>query len=139
RELQLPPGAQGPERPLGGLGHRPGHPQRRRRVPRGQRALDAVQRGAPPLQVLLLGMTTFSQTQPSLPAIIALARAGASVRARRLFRAAGLEAVDDDPAVLSVRGRLLKDEAQAATGAERSRLWRAAGDAYARASELGGA
>lgn len=75
----------------------------------------------------------------SLLAIIALARSGALDRARQLFREAGLEAVTDDPATLSVRGRLLKDEARRAPSADRAALWRDAGDAYARAADLGGA
>lgn len=75
----------------------------------------------------------------SLPAIIALARSGALDRAKRLFREAGFEAVTDDAATLGVRGRLLKDEARRAPAADRPRLWREAGDAYARAAELSGA
>lgn len=76
---------------------------------------------------------------PALPAIIALARSGALDRARRLFNEAGLDDVTDDPATLSVHGRLLKDEARRAPAAERARLWREAGDAYARAADLSGA
>lgn len=76
---------------------------------------------------------------PVLPVIIALARSGALDRARRLFDEAGLASVTDDPATLSVSGRLLKDEARRSPAAERGRLWRAAGDAYARAAELSGA
>ncbi|MDQ7812945.1 tetratricopeptide repeat-containing protein, partial [Brevundimonas sp.] len=64
---------------------------------------------------------------------------GALDRARRLFDEAGLGSVTDDPATLSVRGRLLKDEARRAPAAERGRLWREAGDAYARAADLSGA
>lgn len=75
----------------------------------------------------------------SLLAIIALARSGALDRARQLFHEAGLDRVTDDPATLSVRGRLLKDEASRAPAADRARLWREAGDAYARAAELSGA
>lgn len=75
---------------------------------------------------------------PSLPAIIALARSGALDRAKRLFDEAGLGAVTDDAATLSVHGRLLKDEARRAGPAERARLWQAAGDAYARAAALSG-
>lgn len=56
-----------------------------------------------------------------------------------MFLEAGLERVDDDPAVLSVRGRLLKDRALAAEGAERRRLYLESADAYARAGEIGGA
>ena len=77
---------------------------------------------------------------PSTPllTVIALARSGALDRARQLFREAGLEAVTDDPATLSVRGRLLKDEARRAPAADRPALWREAGDAYARAAERSG-
>lgn len=80
-----------------------------------------------------------NQSSPaSLLAIIALARSGALDRARRLFDEAGLDAVTDDPATLGVRGRLLKDEARRAPAADRARLWREAGDAYARAAGLSG-
>jgi hypothetical protein len=75
---------------------------------------------------------------PSLLAIIALARSGALDRARRLFDEAGLDAVTDEPATLSVRGRLLKDEARRSPPAARAGLWRQAGDAYARAAALSG-
>lgn len=75
---------------------------------------------------------------PALPTIIALARSGALERARRLFDEAGLTSVTDDPATLSVHGRLLKDEARRADPADRPGLWREAGDAYARAAELSG-
>lgn len=75
---------------------------------------------------------------PALPAIIALARSGALDRARRLFDEAGLRGADD-AATLSVHGRLLKDEARRAALGDRPRLWREAGDAYARAAALGGA
>lgn len=74
---------------------------------------------------------------PALPAIIALARSGALDRARRLFDEAGLRSADD-AASLSVHGRLLKDEARRAAPGDRPRLWREAGDAYARAAALGG-
>lgn len=81
-----------------------------------------------------------NQSPPaSLPAIIALARSGALDRARRLFDEAGLTSVTDDPATLSVHGRLLKDEARRAASVERARLWREAGDAYALAAALSGA
>lgn len=75
----------------------------------------------------------------TLLTVIALARSGALDRARRLFDEAGLETVTDDPATLSVRGRLLKDEARRAPANARSALWREAGDAYARAAGLSGA
>ncbi|MEI9887142.1 MAG: TRAFs-binding domain-containing protein [Rhizomicrobium sp.] len=76
---------------------------------------------------------------PSLLSIIAYARSGALDYACRLFLEGGFELVDDDPAVLSVRGRLLKDRALAAEGAERRRLYLEAAGAYARAGEIGGA
>jgi hypothetical protein len=56
-----------------------------------------------------------------------------------MFEDAGFGAVDDDPAVLSVRGRLLKDCARRAEGAERRRFFLEAADAYARAGKIGGA
>jgi hypothetical protein len=56
-----------------------------------------------------------------------------------MFREAGLDKVSDDPAVLSVRGRLLKDQAREAKGQRQRRLFLDAADAYARASEIGGA
>ena len=78
-------------------------------------------------------------TTPLL-AIVAHARSGALEHAWRLFREAGLEQVEDDPAVLSVRGRLLKDRALAApAGAERRRFYLEAADAYGRAAVIGGA
>ena len=46
-----------------------------------------------------------------LSSIVALARAGALDHAWSLFRAAGHDERDDDPAVLTVMGRLLKDSA----------------------------
>lgn len=74
-----------------------------------------------------------------LLSIVAHARAGALGRARAMFAEAGLERIDDDPAVLSVKGRLLKDEALAARGRERKRLYRESARAYARAAEIDGA
>jgi len=74
-----------------------------------------------------------------LLSIIAHARAGALEHAWAMFRNAGLENVDDDAAVLSVRGRLLKDRALCAKGAERRRFYRKAADAYARAAAIHGA
>ena len=75
----------------------------------------------------------------TLLSIIAYARSGALDHAWRLFREAGFDSVTDDPAVLSVRGRLLKDSALGASGAERRRLYLEAAQAYARAGEPGGA
>lgn len=75
---------------------------------------------------------------PSLLPIIAHARSGALAHAWRLFREAGLEGMMGDPAVLSLHGRLLKDEALAADGAARRRLYQAAAGSYRAAAEAGG-
>lgn len=72
----------------------------------------------------------------SLPAIAALTRAGASARAWDLFVANGWDNRSDDPAALSLKGRLLKDQARVQIGAERAALFAAAGDAYAAAYAL---
>ncbi len=70
--------------------------------------------------------------------IVALARSGALDRAWRLFEEAGLTTIDNDPAVLSVLGRLLKDRALAAEGAEQRRLYLESAAAYARAGVISG-
>jgi hypothetical protein len=75
----------------------------------------------------------------TLLSVIAHARSGALDRADRLFREAGLSDVTDDPAVLCVKGRLLKDHALAASGRKRKSLYREAAEAYALAAEIGGA
>lgn len=56
-----------------------------------------------------------------------------------MFREAGFEGATDDPAVLNVRGRLLKDRALGAAGKERRRLYLEAADAYSRAAAIHGA
>jgi hypothetical protein len=68
-----------------------------------------------------------------LPAIFALARAGASRQAWRLFVAAGHDR-SSDPDALTLHGRLLKDQALAASGADRAALAAQAGAAYAAAA-----
>jgi tetratricopeptide (TPR) repeat protein len=75
----------------------------------------------------------------ALLTIIAHARSGALDRAERLFREAGLDDVRDDPSVLSIKGRLLKDHALATSNWKRKSLYREAAEAYARAAEIGGA
>jgi hypothetical protein len=75
----------------------------------------------------------------TLLSIIAHARSGALEHAWRMFRAAGLESVRADPAVLVLHGRLLKGRAVAAKGAEQRRLYLKAAGAYARAGAIGGA
>ncbi|MCW3836156.1 tetratricopeptide repeat-containing protein [Sphingomonas canadensis] len=72
----------------------------------------------------------------SLAEVHALARAGAKEAARAAFSAAGLDGVADDPAVLTLKGRLLKDAADGASGAARAALLGRAADAYAAAARL---
>lgn len=71
-----------------------------------------------------------------LPRIIAYARAGALEQAWRSFRAGGYDQRRDDPAVLSVKGRLLKDRAVRIVGKARQQLLREAAAAYAQAAAL---
>lgn len=71
-----------------------------------------------------------------LPVILAHARAGALGQAWHLFREAGLEGVQSDPAVLAARGRMLKEDALAVSGAERRALMGEAAEAYAAAGAL---
>ena len=69
-----------------------------------------------------------SSRNPALLAIIAHARSGALEHAWRLYR----RGRQQKSAVLSVRGRLLKDQALAAPeGGPRRRLFLRAADAYA--------
>jgi hypothetical protein len=70
--------------------------------------------------------------------IIAFARVGALSQAWKVFRAAGFDRVTDDPAVLSLRGRLLKDEGLSASGPKQRNLYKRAGESYARAAKLNG-
>ncbi len=72
----------------------------------------------------------------SLPAITALARAGAVKRAWALLEEGGYLGSDADPAALAVRGRLLKDRARRAEAGKRAALFRQAADAYGRAHAL---
>lgn len=72
----------------------------------------------------------------SVLAITAQARAGALDRAWQMFRDAGFDRVADDPAVLSLKGRLLKDEALLLAGEARREHARAAAAAYAAAAQL---
>ena len=70
-----------------------------------------------------------------LPQILRTARAGSPARAWRMFEEGGwLDAVDD-PKALTLKGRLLKDEAKAASGKEQLRLYAEAGEAYRAAAE----
>lgn len=74
-------------------------------------------------------------TSPLL-AILALARAGATGRAWNAFVAAELEHQNDDPEILTLKGRLLKDRARSAKGSAQARLYSASAEAYAKASSL---
>ena len=75
-------------------------------------------------------------TATPLSTIIALARAGALDHAWYQFGAAGYEHHDDDPAALTVRGRLLKDFALRSSGEERRRYYLQSAECYRRAAEL---
>ncbi|MGF7146672.1 hypothetical protein FHS96_000281 [Sphingomonas zeicaulis] len=70
-------------------------------------------------------------SSPAIFRIIATARSGALDHAWQMFHAAGFDGVDDDPAILNLKGRLLKDEALLARGAARQEKARRAGNAYA--------
>lgn len=73
---------------------------------------------------------------PSLLPIIAHARAGALDHALRLFQDAGLDAVTDDAAVLSLKGRLLKDQGRRAGGEERRAFYARSAEAYGAAGAM---
>ncbi|HEX8192605.1 MAG TPA: tetratricopeptide repeat-containing protein [Allosphingosinicella sp.] len=75
-------------------------------------------------------------TATPLSTIIALARAGALEHAWAQFSASGHDRRDDDPAALTVQGRLLKDRALRARGEEKRRLFVEAAAAYLRSAEL---
>lgn len=68
--------------------------------------------------------------QTTLPAITALARAGAVERAWALFEQGGYNTEGTGPAALAVKGRLLKDRARLAVGADRGLLFTSAASAY---------
>ena len=72
-----------------------------------------------------------------LPTIIALARAGALDHAWGQFSAAGYDRRDEDPAALTVKGRLLKDHAlRASDEGERRRFYLQSAECYRRAAAL---
>ena len=84
-------------------------------------------------------MSTLSQNGtrgPTLPALSALARAGAVGRAWELFAGAGYDQRGVDPAALAVKGRLLKGRARLAAGAAARAFYAAAAEAYAAADAL---
>lgn len=71
-----------------------------------------------------------------LSTIIALARAGAIDHAWGQFCVGGYDRMDDDPAALTVKGRLLKDQALRATGDARRAFYLQSADAYQRSAAL---
>ncbi len=73
---------------------------------------------------------------PTLPHITTLARSGALDRAWTLFGEGGYHEAIDDPAALAVKGRLLKDRAMIAKGAERAALLGEAIAAYGAADAI---
>lgn len=75
-------------------------------------------------------------TAAPLSTIIALARAGALEHAWGQFSAAGYDRRDDDPAALTVKGRLLKDHALRAVGEERRHFYLRSSECYRRAAAL---
>jgi hypothetical protein len=75
-------------------------------------------------------------TRAQLNNITRLARAGALERAWALFNDGGYMSGSEDPDILTVHGRLLKDRAAQETGAVREKLLNDAIAAYTRASEL---
>jgi hypothetical protein len=68
--------------------------------------------------------------------ILSLARAGATSQAWKSFVAAGLAEVTDNPAALSLKGRLLKDQARKAKSRTSARLYLESAKAYADAAAL---
>lgn len=74
--------------------------------------------------------------RPQLNSITRLARAGALEQAWATFHAAGLSPQSDDPDILTVYGRLLKDRAAGESGTAREELLNQAITAYERASAL---
>ena len=72
----------------------------------------------------------------SLTQILSIARAGNPARAWSLFHSSDWYTRLDDQKALTLKGRLLKDQAKAADGAERTRLYGQAAEAYATAAAL---
>lgn len=68
--------------------------------------------------------------------ILKLARAGAAQKAWDAFLAAGLQNIDDDPAILNLKGRLLKDLARKSQGDPAARLFLQSAKAYADSAAL---
>lgn len=73
--------------------------------------------------------------EDSLP-ILQLARAGAAQKAWEAFLAAGLQNISNDPAILNLKGRLLKDRARKTHGDAAARLFLQSAKAYADSAAL---
>ncbi|MBL0923257.1 MAG: DUF4071 domain-containing protein [Sphingomonadaceae bacterium] len=73
---------------------------------------------------------------PPLSRIVNLARTGAITQAWAMFTDTGLADVIDDPKILTLKGRLLKDQARQASGPMRARLFLEAAQAYADAARI---
>lgn len=73
----------------------------------------------------------------ALKQILALARAGATSRAWEAFKASGLDRADADASALTLKGRLLKDQARHAPAHLRPALFALAGEAYEHAARPG--
>jgi tetratricopeptide (TPR) repeat protein len=74
--------------------------------------------------------------QAELKRVLMMARSGATQRAWEAFTSAGLLEQSDNPAALTLKGRLLKDRARGANGADRARLFAESGEAYSAAARL---
>jgi hypothetical protein len=68
--------------------------------------------------------------------ILSIARAGNPARAWAMFQSAGWDALADDPKALTLKGRLLKDQAKAFAVVERAWFYGQAAEAYAAAAAL---
>ncbi len=68
--------------------------------------------------------------------ILSLARAGATARAWDSFLSAGLGDVTNNPTALTLKGRLLKDQARKAKGETAARLYLQSAEVYADAAAL---
>ena len=68
--------------------------------------------------------------------ILRLARSGSPERAWALFIDRGYDAREDDPAILTLKGRLLKDRARRESGAQQAATYCEAGEAYAAAARI---
>ena len=73
--------------------------------------------------------------EDSLP-ILQLARVGAAQKAWEAFLAAGLQNISNDPAILNLKGRLLKDRARKTHGDAAARLFLQSAKAYADSAAL---